>query len=179
VEVKPRDQFRYGRTLCVHEDTYLLLRSELIDGNGTPIEQVLFTSVSFPENIPETELTPGLSGAGFTWKREPEHQPDEGGRWRDSRWKISQVPPGFMLTDHGWHRLAEHQQGVEHWVYSDGLASVSVYIEESGQEDDYSGVANRGGLNAYGTMTDGYHVTVVGEVPPETVEVIAKSVKMK
>jgi sigma-E factor negative regulatory protein RseB len=175
VEVKPRDRFRYGRTLCVHEDTYLLLRSKLIDGDGVPIEQVLFTSVDFPDSIPEKELLPGLSGAGFTWKREPEHRDQP----RDSAWKVLQVPPGFMLTDHRWHRLSEHQEGVEHWMYSDGLASVSVYIEKSGQEDDYSGVASRGGLNAYGTMTDGYHVTVVGEVPLQTVELIARSVSAR
>lgn len=180
VEVKPRDQYRYGRSLCVHKDTYLLLRSELIDGGGAPIEQVLFTSVDFPEIIPESELLPRLSGAGFNWKREPEHQPEAGDLPHDSRWRVSQVPPGFMLTDHRWHRLTEHQDGVEHWVYSDGLASVSIYIEEEpGQADEYSGVASRGGLNAYGTMTDGYHVTVVGEVPPQTVEVIARSVRMK
>ena len=90
------------------------------------------------------------------------------------------VPAGFMLTDHSWHQLAAQDSGVEHWVYSDGLASVSVYIEKSQQaHDSYSGVTHRGALNAYGTMVSGYYVTVVGEVPRQTVELIGASVRMR
>ncbi len=179
IEVKPRDLYRYGRTLCVHEDSYLLLRSELNDADGQTIEQVLFTSVEFPDSIPDAELLPGLNDAGFTWHRQPEQQPEPGSQPRDSVWEAMQVPPGFMLTDHRWHRLAEDQNGVEHWMYSDGLASVSIYIEKSGQEDDYSGIASRGAMNAYGTVVNGYNITVVGEVPAQTVEVIAKSVQIR
>ena len=69
--------------------------------------------------------------------------------------------------------------GVEHWVYSDGLASVSVYIEEAHNEEKYGGVSHRGALNAYGTMVAGHYVTVVGEVPRETVEMIGQSVRIK
>jgi sigma-E factor negative regulatory protein RseB len=68
---------------------------------------------------------------------------------------------------------------VEHWVFSDGLASVSVYIEASIDKDEYSGVTHRGALNAFGTMVDGYYVTVVGEVPRRTVELMGKSVRIR
>jgi len=98
----------------------------------------------------------------------------------DSRWQVTQVPDGFLLTDYGWHQLSADDPGVEHWVYSDGLASVSVYIEKSLKDNEaYSGVSYRGALNAYGTMVGGYYVTVVGEVPRHTVELIGKSVRVK
>jgi len=85
-----------------------------------------------------------------------------------------------MLTDHNWHQLSADAPGVEHWVYSDCLASVSVYIEKSLKDHDvYSGVTHRGALNAFGTMVSGYYVTVVGEVPRQTVELIGKSVRIK
>ncbi len=177
VAVMPRDDFRYGRRLCVHEDSHLLLRSEVTDAGDRPVEQVMFTSVSFPEKIDNEDLLPGLNGTNFTWKREPEQPP--GGRRTpaDSGWNVGRVPDGFMLVDHYWHRLSEQEPGVEHWVYSDGLASLSVYVEKSQKEhESYSGVTHRGALNAFGTMVEGYYVTVIGEVPARTVELIGNSV---
>jgi sigma-E factor negative regulatory protein RseB len=179
VAVQPRDQLRYGRRLCVHDDSHLLLRSELTSPDGRVIEQVMFTSVEFPEHIDSRALQPDLGGANYRWQREPEKQPEPGDTAADSRWQVIQVPEGFMLTDHSWHQLSSDEPGVEHWVYSDGLASVSVYIEASRGQGDYNGVSHRGALNAFGTMVDDYYVTVVGEVPRRTVEMIGKSVRIK
>jgi sigma-E factor negative regulatory protein RseB len=179
VAVIPRDALRYGRRLCVHEDSHLVLRSELTDPDGKVIEQVMFTAVDFPEHIDDDMLQSDLNGAGFSWQREPEQQPEPGDKPGDSRWKVFQVPDGFLLTDHSWHKLSADEPGVEHWVYSDGLASISVYVEAAHGHDDYSGVSHRGALNAYGTMVDDYYVTVVGEVPRRTVEMVGKSVRIK
>jgi sigma-E factor negative regulatory protein RseB len=179
VVVQPRDKLRYGRRLCVHDKSHLLLRSELTDPNGRVLEQVMFTSVDFPEHIDESALLPDLGDANYTWQREPDAQPEPGDAESDSRWKVFEVPDGFMLTDHSWHQLSANEPGVEHWVYSDGLAIVSVYIEASGGEGNYSGVSHRGALNVFGTMVDDYYVTVVGEVPRQTVEMIGRSVRIK
>lgn len=179
VAIQPHDNLRYGRRLCVHEDSHLVLRSELTDPDGKVIEQVMFTSVDFPARIDDSQLQADLSGTDYSWQREPEQQPEPGEKPDDSRWKVFQVPDGFLLTDHRWHQLSADEPGVEHWVYSDGLASISVYVEASRGHDDYRGVSHRGALNAYGTMVEDYYVTVVGEVPRRTVEMIGKSVRIK
>ena len=180
VAVEPRDEYRYGRRFCVHDESHLLLRSELTAAGGDAIEQIMFTAVEFPQEIADQKLLPDMDGADFTWHREPKEQPKTGESAADSLWKVTQVPDGFMLTDHGWHQLSAGDAGVEHWVYSDGLASVSVYIEKSLKDSEtYSGVSYRGALNAYGTMVGGHYVTVVGEVPRQTVELIGKSVRVE
>ncbi|MDT8388030.1 MAG: MucB/RseB C-terminal domain-containing protein [Thiogranum sp.] len=181
VAVQPRDQFRYGRRLCVHDASHLLLRSEVTGTDGRTVEQMMFTSVEFPEKILASALSPQLDGADFTWQREPEQQPQiDASKRGESRWQISEVPDGFMLVDHTWHRLSGGEPGVEHWVYSDGLASLSVYVEESQNADEaYGGVTRRGALNAYGKMIEGYYVTVIGEVPRRTVELVGKSVESR
>ena len=70
--------------------------------------------------------------------------------------------------------LAEH---AEHLVYSDGLATVSVYVEKlMDGTRSYTGLSNMGAMNAYGTVIDGHQVTVVGEVPAATVQSMAQSV---
>jgi sigma-E factor negative regulatory protein RseB len=66
---------------------------------------------------------------------------------------------------------------VQHLVYSDGLASVSVFIEpRSPQTQVMSGLAKVGAAFAYSRNLDGHQVTAVGEVPAATVEAIAAGV---
>lgn len=181
VTVKSRDAFRYSRRVCIHDDHSLLLRSELIELGGRVIEQVMFTNVTFPEQIPEEDFLPRFTGSDFSWKKEPDHlvhgkQAKKG----KAGWKVAELPAGFKLTDHNWHQLTAGAVNVEHWVYSDGLASVSVYIEKSLDEQEaYKGIANRGALNAYGTMVNGYYVTAIGDVPARTVKLIASSVQQR
>lgn len=63
-----------------------------------------------------------------------------------------------------------------HMVYSDGLASVSVFIEKNrGGQNHLQGASSMGSVNAYGDSLGDYFVTVVGEVPANTVRAMAQS----
>ena len=55
-------------------------------------------------------------------------------------------------------------QPVVHFVLSDGLASVSVYVESDPQEG-LEGATRIGAVHAAGDRVSGHQVTVVGEVP--------------
>ena len=68
---------------------------------------------------------------------------------------------------------------VEHFIYTDGLASVSIFVEKISQQQQKinSGIANFGGVNTYSTLSDGYQITAVGEVPKATVKLIVDSVQ--
>jgi negative regulator of sigma E activity len=71
-------------------------------------------------------------------------------------------------------------------VFTDGLATVSVFIESAslppqtsrtGEPRQSSGAAQLGAAAAFTAITDGYRVTAVGEVPPQTVRAIAESLR--
>ena len=78
-------------------------------------------------------------------------------------------------------------------MYSDGLATVSVFVEapptDAGRgagadaatsapaEPPMQGLARVGSGFAFSTVVQGHQVTAVGEVPAQTVEFIAHSVK--
>src|SRR5262249_11103428 len=73
---------------------------------------------------------------------------------------------------------------VAHLVYSDGLATVSVFVERRVLQAPAAlspppapGVAQVGSSSAFSTVREGSKVTAVGEVPPETVKSIANSVR--
>jgi sigma-E factor negative regulatory protein RseB len=69
---------------------------------------------------------------------------------------------------------------VAHLVFTDGLASVSVFVEPKPADPDAATTPTEGRVgssNAFSTVVDGHRVTAVGEVPPNTVRFIANSVK--
>ena len=75
---------------------------------------------------------------------------------------------------------------VDHLVFTDGLASVSVFVEvkvrpqqpsDSSDDAPVDESANVGSSSAFSTVIDGHKVTAVGEVPPATVRFIANSVQ--
>ena len=53
---------------------------------------------------------------------------------------------------------------MEHFVFSDGLATVSVYIEPL-TATGLKGEASLGSVNALGGQVSGHQLTIVGEVP--------------
>ena len=93
-------------------------------------------------------------------------------------WVVKHLPAGFELTDFQRKRMRKGGASVEHLVFSDGLATMSVYVEKLISDDKaFLGLSSMGALNAFGAVVDGYQVTVVGEVPPATVQMVAHSVQ--
>ncbi len=171
--VMPRDRFRYGYRLSVDEATGFLLKSELVDAEGRPLEQIVYTTLELPPSIPDALLEPSVSGEGYTWFLPGEPPPAS----RESDWQVGWVPPGFEMRDRATDPALVGRMPVEHLVYTDGLASVSVFIEHLDSAGErLEGLSRMGAVNAFGTMVDGFQVTAVGEVPGATVERIGRSV---
>ena len=81
------------------------------------------------------------------------------------------------MSDYEIQPMAISRKPVDHMVFSDGLAMISVFIEEQEQvRDTLEGLSQMGAVNAFGTLVGGHQVTAVGEVPRVTVEKIATSV---
>jgi len=175
VVIKPQDHFRYGYRLWIDDAFELLLRSELLDPDGNAVEQIMFTDIKVYETIDDSLLEPNISGREYKWVTDDEtsHEPMS----VDTSWKVESKPSGFMLEHHNMHHLPESDLPVEHLVYTDGLAWVSVYIEKWAPESELlQGASSMGAVNAYGRIVGQYHITAVGEVPAITVELLSRSV---
>jgi sigma-E factor negative regulatory protein RseB len=175
VIVKPVDQYRYGYHLWADTDTGLLLKADLLDTTGAILEQFMFTQVNIGIKIPAASLAPGMTGKSMTWYRE------DGDTQKVSEkpgWAASQLPKGFRLSAHMTRRLPMRKQPVEHLVYTDGLAAVSVFIEkqEQGVKPFMQGPSRMGAVHAMSARSGDYQITTVGEVPAATVAFIGGSV---
>jgi sigma-E factor negative regulatory protein RseB len=175
VGITPIDDYRYGYVLLLDEETAMPLKSKVWDKNGEIVEQILFTRIEFPESIPAAALDATISTDGFTLLQAPKGHESLA---RGIPWKVTDLPQGFRLSVSTHRPIAGSQYPVEHLVYSDGLATVSVFIEDPKAEADVSeGFSRVGSTNAFSVTFEGRTVTAVGEVPRRTVEQIATSVR--
>jgi sigma-E factor negative regulatory protein RseB len=63
-----------------------------------------------------------------------------------------------------------------HLVYTDGLASVSVFMDLGvTASEKVQGLSMMGAASIFSVMNEGWQVTAMGEVPPRTAEQIAVS----
>jgi sigma-E factor negative regulatory protein RseB len=175
INVTPRDQFRYGYRLWLDDETAMPLKSQLCDRQGRVIEQILFAELNFRDRIPADSLKPSISGEGFRWIRQDAQPQLAAGQVVG--WGVIRPPAGFRLTAWRIQFIAGSNVPVQHLVYSDGLASVSVFIEPlSPQAEPMQGLAKVGAAFAFSRAMDDHQVTAVGEVPPVTLEAIASGV---
>ena len=186
---QPKDNLRYGRRMWAESNSGLLLKTEVTDEHGAIVEQYAFTQLTMGGNIDRAWITqddvasdkpgsadkPGAHGAA---RRRHDSARKAAVANPASGWQVDAVPAGFGKIAE-LKRVIHNRHGTAiQMVYSDGLASVSVFIEENDRdEDDHSGLTSQGAIQMYSKLLDGHLVTVVGEVPPQTVIQIGDSVR--
>lgn len=176
--IQPKDAYRYGYRLWLDANTAMPLKTQLIDTDSTmPLEEIRFTSISMPESLPAEAVEPDIDTAAFNVVRHgraPEPPSDAPG---EIAWSATDLPPGFMLTASRLEFLEGATEPRMHLVYSDGLASVSVFMDMGvAASERGEGPSSMGATNAYSIMKSKWLVTAVGEVPASTVQRIAVSV---
>jgi sigma-E factor negative regulatory protein RseB len=182
ITVTPKDEFRYGYRLWIDESTGMPLKTQLCDGRGRVIEQIVFASLTLSSRIPDSAFKPEVSTDGFQWLRNESAPGKESPENASLVWNALKLPPGFKMAARSAQVMPGSTDPVSHLVFSDGLASVSVFVEvktktkeSSGEETVTEESARLGSSSVYSTMMGGRKVTAVGEVPPATVRSIASS----
>lgn len=166
------DQWRFTHRLWLDRDTGLLLQSEILGNDGEVLEQFRYTRLSVGGPIADAALEPTLGGA--TGRQQTRIQslmptPDTDGFVTTLSW----MPPMFKLT------MAERQTSVDGWlekrVYSDGLATFSMFVEPAMAAEPDS-LVRMGATTALMSEVEGLTVTVIGEIPRITAERLRDSV---
>lgn len=179
IRIVPNDGFRYGYELWLEKNTGMLLKQVMVNEQQQVLEKLVFTHIELGAEIKEQDLPEAArakadeadSSAGTVTTVEQLH------------WQPAQVPNGFELLAHHHSQTQVDGQSngsseaLEHLLYSDGLAHVSVYLEaHSVESDDVEYPASRYGVvNIYSRSIDGMHITAMGAVPYRTLRMIGGS----
>jgi sigma-E factor negative regulatory protein RseB len=164
VLVQPRDEMRYGHRLYIDSETALPLRRVVLDRQGKPISQLMFTSISIrgmngKEQLPADEIAQG------------------GPIQYQGKWSFDGLPEGFVMEVYD-RREQDGKIESEQFVFSDGIARLSLYIEDR-DVANAPGQSLVGPVGILGAEVDGHRVTVVGEAPVETLKHFLKSTRLK
>ena len=177
LDIRPRDAYRYGYRLWLDEESAMPLRSVVTDPAGKAVEQIHFTRLELPRRIDPGATEPSVDASGFQWVKTAHRPAPAEMAARAAEWRPTKMPPGFRLVGSRMQTMPGVPVPVQHLIFSDGFASVSVFIEPgstSGPTPPES--TSVGSANAYTVTVRNHVVTAVGEVPPETVRDIATSV---
>lgn len=173
--LEPKDRLRYGYRLWVERASGLLLRAQMLNDRQDVIEQMAFTEVRIGEPFDPSRVRPSWSTEGWSVDKIESRGID----LDQAGWSLT-APEGFRQLVAVRRRIA---RGGGHdamqAVYSDGLASFSVFIEADPGGSSIVDAQSKGSINAYVRRVGDTLVTVVGEVPPTTVHDVAMSVEAR
>ena len=167
LEIQPRQGDRYGYRLWVDRATGLLLRSQTLNERGDVLEQMTFAEVRIG-GVDREQLKPSWPTDG--WKvDETAHRPVD---LREQGWRL--LPPSGFKPLYAVRRPMPAGPALQA-VYSDGLASLSVFIEPASAATAAEEVSQSGPINAYARRLGNSVVTVVGEIPADTARAVAQA----
>ena len=185
VHIDPTDDDRYGYRYWIDSESNMLLRMVLLDENDQTLEQMMFTDISYPDTIDPSKLQANITDDTFTWQEPRPGETQAGGAAYGSNKKplkvveFKSLPGGYRKVAETYDAMPMTNSPLSHVTLSDGIASVSVYVEYMPAEHHdagSSGLSRMGAMNAYGRGLKTAFVTVVGEVPGGVVKTIGESV---
>ncbi len=175
VVFEPKDGMRYGHRFWSDASTGLLLKARMIDERGEVVEQFAFTDIQINAKVDKAMVEPSWASVPADWTVKELSAGDVA--MHETGWAVTRVPPGFVKIMEGYRKLRNRQVPVAHLVFSDGLVSISVFVEPFVAAAAATGMQSlQGGLNIYRVKQDDSLVTVMGEAPGTTVRQIGNSV---
>ena len=171
----PNDAYRYSYKIWADTEYGLLLKMTLIDSKNQTLEQIEFSQLSMLNSHDENWFKPTIDV-----KKSYVMEDATSINQITNDWIVAELPNGYAKVDHRALVVSGKSAPVDQVIFSDGIASVSLFIEPltKGMHPK-TGHMVIGSTNICANVINGYQITVVGEVPAATVMQIAKAVSFK
>lgn len=173
IRIRPKDEFRYDRKIWIEKQKFLPLKVAVYDLSGEILEQVVFTEQKVIEELAFVDVKLPDSLEELPHSHSLEDRPKD-----RAPFIVGNMPAGFHDIFFTRSSMRNSVQPVPHLVLSDGFSIVSVYMENKNPAMQ-TGLQSAGAVNSFSLVQDNYLITVMGEVPVETVKIIAESSKLK
>jgi sigma-E factor negative regulatory protein RseB len=182
VLLKPRDKLRFAQRLWADRKSGLLLRADVLEADGTLLERMGFSDVAI-DGRPRPEVIRARMNEMKSWRvvRPQMHRTT----LEAEGWSLAAPAAGFRLVN----TVKRQIEGVEgrdgdpamlvlQAIYSDGLTNVSLFIEPYDADRHPRVMSTRIGATTT-TMRrfDDFWVTLVGDVPVDTLQKFADALK--
>jgi sigma-E factor negative regulatory protein RseB len=178
IKAQAQDPLRYSHRYCLHSDSALPLLSELYDARGRLLERLAFTELERLDRVEERDLEATHPDAEWVEIR-ADHghkKPQWDAPTGIDGWLFDGLPDGFTAIAATERTVGDSDVSLRHFVLSDGLASVSVYVEKASGDRMFEGTTRAGATHGAARSIAGHQVTAVGDVPHATIQQVLNAV---
>lgn len=175
--LEPRDEYRYGHRFWVDKASGMLLKATLSDGQNELLESFVFTELKIGIPADHARIRVRLKTTE-DWHVHHVAARDSG-RIEEGSWQFKNSLPGFRRTAGMRRQVKLSSPESLHFVFSDGLSSISVFIEPNAGTKADKQVVNMGSINAYRRIVGAYQVLVMGDVPAVAVQRLADGIELR
>lgn len=181
VRLEPRDAWRYARQFWIDHENGLLLKAETLSQQGESLESISFTELAIGAPPASEAIKSGFTAENGQHRDWEVRQVRLQELREDAPWQFRSVLPGFrrqsaMLRSSGGSNAGGRD--VLHWVFSDGLAAVSVFISPAAgtAEAKDQEVRSLGAIQVLTRHLEGYKIVVMGDAPAAAIQHFAKGI---
>ena len=185
VQFVPKDSLRFGYRIWSEKKSGLVIKLQTLDGAGHVLEQAAFSELQLDAPVKMDQLAQMMASTeGYKVEKTEMVKTTAAAEG----WSLRSPVPGFKPMScfkrpaPGGHAVAD---STVQWVFSDGLASVSLFVEVfDRQRHTQEGVMALGATQTLtrhlGDKTAGeWWLTAVGEVPPQTLQAFARGLERR
>jgi sigma-E factor negative regulatory protein RseB len=175
IKLDPRDGMRFAQRLCAEAGSGLVLRAKVLNDQRQVIEQYTFTELKLGPQVAGGDLKSIFRARHKQWILDG--SPRDRTAAAESGWTVAKAPPGFQKVVELKRTMPGRPQPVTQIVLTDGVASLSVFVEPQALPGRIAESSSEDGTTTFFARPMGdLLVSVLGEVPLVTAQQVGRSV---
>jgi sigma-E factor negative regulatory protein RseB len=197
VQLIAKDALRYSYRIWTERKSGLVVKLQTVDASGRVIEQAAFSELTLDAPVKMEKLIAMMNNTAGHKLEQVEMSKTTA---IAQGWAMPRSVPGFTSVScfkrpaqleasgtAGNGTIAKQEAGrsaelpgTMQWIFSDGLATVSLFVEPFDRKrHSQEGVWSMGATQTLAKRMDDWWLTAVGEVPPQTLKVFAQQLERK
>jgi sigma-E factor negative regulatory protein RseB len=179
VQLTPRDNLRFGYRIWSEKKSGLVVKLQTVDADGTVLEQSAFSELALDAPVRADKLTQSMTSTGG-WRVERADIAKTNAEAEG--WQLKLPPAGFKPISCYKRPVggSPAPEGAMQWIFSDGLAAVSLFIEPyDARRHTQESLFASGATQTLTHRIQDWWLTAVGEVPQATLHAFAQGLERR
>jgi sigma-E factor negative regulatory protein RseB len=189
VQLVAKDALRYSYRIWTERKSGLVVKLQTLDATGRVIEQAAFSELNLEAPVKMERLAAMMNNTAG-------HKLEQVAMVKTTAlaqgWALQRSVPGFasmscykrpappQAASNAANAQEADKAGTMQWIFSDGLATVSLFVEPFDRKrHSQEGVWSMGATQTLAKRMDDWWLTAVGEVPAPTLRVFAQQLERR
>jgi sigma-E factor negative regulatory protein RseB len=179
VVLVPKDNLRFGYRVWAEQKRGLVVKLQTLDVSGKVLEQAAFTELQLDAPVKMDKLVQMMGKVdGYRVEKPPLIKTTASAEG----WSMKAPVAGFKSMNCYKRPVSGTTRGEAlQWIFSDGLASVSVFVEpyDRQRHDNKESSLSMGATQTLSRQMGEFWLTIMGEVPMTTLRMFAGNLERK